>query len=455
VGTSDTEKKSTMKKKRDSRADGADLRRRAEDKLLEKRKSPQGATGGRMTAVEMQRLVQELQIHQIELETQNEELKRARDEAESERERYLDLYDFAPVGYITLASDGVIRQANLTGARLLGLERSRLLNRRLVDFVAPADVAAFDAFLKKVFENGSKESCAIFLGQEGNQRSHVHIEATVTEEGRECRAAILDWTERKKAQDEVLKLHGELEQRSAEHISQLEAANKELDSFSYSISHDLQTPLRAIDGYARMILRRQGDRFDEDTRSKFEVIRTNTQKMGKLITDLLTFSRLGTKPLAITTVDMDAVVKEAWVELKTVHPDRAMTMRIDGMPPGMGDRALISQVVANILSNAVKFAKFRDDVIVEMGGYEKESENVYYVKDNGVGFDMAYYDKLFGMFQRLHNPDEYEGTGVGLSIAQRIINRHGGRIWAEGKVDKGATFYFSLPKVKTTPTENR
>jgi light-regulated signal transduction histidine kinase (bacteriophytochrome) len=121
----------------------------------------------------------------------------------------------------------------------------------------------------------------------------------------------------------------------------------------------------------------------------------------------------------------------------------------------MGDRALISQVVANILSNAVKFAKFRDEVIVETGGHEKENENVYYVKDNGVGFDMAYYDKLFGMFQRLHSPDEYEGTGVGLSIAQRIISRHGGRIWAEGKVDEGATFYFSLPKVKATPPENR
>ena len=132
-----------------------------------------------------------------------------------------------------------------------------------------------------------------------------------------------------------------------------------------------------------------------------------------------------------------------------------MTLRIDSLPPAIGDRALIRQVVGNLLSNAVKFAESRDEVIVEAGGYGKGKENVYSVKDNGAGFDMAYYDKLFGMFQRLHNPDEYEGTGVGLAIAQRIINRHGGRIWAEGKVDKGATFYFSLPKVKATPTENR
>ncbi len=125
------------------------------------------------------------------------------------------------------------------------------------------------------------------------------------------------------------------------------------------------------------------------------------------------------------------------------------------MPMGMGDRALLHQVVGNILSNAVKFAGSREEIIIEAGGYEKENENIYTIKDNGVGFDMAYYDKLFGMFQQLHNPDEYEGTGVGMAIAQRIINHHGGRIWAEGKVDWGATFYFSLPKVKATPTENR
>ncbi len=131
-----------------------------------------------------------------------------------------------------------------------------------------------------------------------------------------------------------------------------------------------------------------------------------------------------------------------------------MTLRIEACRRGWGTGRSSTRSSVNILSNAVKFAKSRDEVIVEAGGYEKENENIYYVKDNGVGFDMAYYDKLFGMFQRLHNPDEYEGTGVGLAIAQRIINRHGGRIWAEGKVDEGATFYFSLPKVETTPAEN-
>jgi PAS domain S-box-containing protein len=435
-----------MKKEQDKQTDGAGLRRRAEAKLIEKRKGWGEAAGDRMTAMEMQRLVQELQIHQIELEMQNEELTRARNEAEAERERYLDLYDFAPVGYVSLDSDGVIRQVNLTGARLLGVERSRLLNRRFGDFVSEDNGPTFNAFLKKVFKDRVKESCAVSLSQKGCQHLHVHIEASVNGDGRECRAAVLDMTERKKAEDEVRKLHGELEQRSAEHIALLEAANKELDSFSYSISHDLQTPLRAIDGYARMILRRQGDRFDEDTRTRFDVIRSNIQKMGQLIENLLAFSRLGRKQLSITEVDMDAVVKEAWEELRIINPDRAMTLRNNGLPPGMGDWGLIRQVVANILSNAVKFAKSRNEVIVEVGGYQKENETVYFIKDNGVGFDMAYYGKLFGIFQRLHNPDEYEGTGVGLAIAQRIILRHGGRIWAESKIDEGACFYFTFQR---------
>ncbi len=426
----------------------ADLRRRAEARLIDKRKSRRVDAEVPTTVSETERLVQELQIHQIELEMQNEELTRARDEAEAERERYLDLYDFAPVGYLTLDVNGVIRQMNLTGARLLGGERSRLLNRRFGPFVSEADGPVFTAFLKKVFEHRGKESCAVSLGQEGNQRFYVHIEAAVTGDGRECRAAMLDWTLRKKAQDEVGRLHKELEERSAEHILQLEAANKELDSFGYSISHDLQTPLRAIDGYTRMILRMDADQFSEETRNRFGVIRSSIQKMDRLIHDLLAFSRLGRKDLSITEVDMDALVKEAWEELRAVQPDRSMTLRSAALPPAMGDRGLIRQVVGNLLANAVKFAKSRPEVVVEVGGQRKGNEAAYTVKDNGVGFDMAYCDKLFGLFQRQHSPDEYEGTGVGLAIAQRIIFRHGGRIWAEGEVDKGATFSFTLPNRK-------
>jgi two-component system sensor kinase len=244
-----------------------------------------------------------------------------------------------------------------------------------------------------------------------------------------------DFTERKRAEDAL-----------KERTTELEAANKELESFSYSVSHDLRAPLRAIDGYARMILKKEGDKFDEETMRKFNVIRSNAQMMGQLIDDILTLSRVVKKHLSTSQLEMDAVIREVWKELETINPERNMKLTVQDVPVSYGDRTLIKQVYANLLSNAVKFTKYRDPALIETGGYAEGNENVYYVRDNGVGFEMEYYDKLFGIFQRLHKPDEFEGTGVGLATVERIVQRHGGRVWAEGKVNEGATFYFTLPQ---------
>ncbi len=246
--------------------------------------------------------------------------------------------------------------------------------------------------------------------------------------------AIQDITDLKQAEDAL-----------KEQTRQLEAANKELESFSYTISHDLRAPLRAIDGYSRMIIRKHADKFDDDTRGKFNVIRDNTRMMGQLIDDLLDFSRLGRAQLSTVTLDIAGLIGEVWEELKATSPDRRLSLKIAEILPCRGDRVLIKQVLVNILANAVKFTKGREEAVVETGGYHKDGEIVYYVRDNGAGFDMRYYDKLFGVFQRLHGPDEFEGTGVGLAIVHRIIHRHGGRVWAEGEIDKGACFWFSLP----------
>jgi two-component system sensor kinase len=168
--------------------------------------------------------------------------------------------------------------------------------------------------------------------------------------------------------------------------------------------------------------------------------------MGKLIDDLLTFSRLGRKELVTTGLDMEALVRSAWKELTLLNPERRIQFSVKRLPQAMGDQALIKEVVVNLLSNAIKFTKFRETAVVEVGAYPEEERNVYFVKDNGVGFDMQYYNKLFGVFQRLHSDDEFEGTGVGLAIVQRIIRRHGGRVWAEGKMGEGASFYFTLTR---------
>ncbi|MGO9138637.1 MAG: PAS domain S-box protein [Syntrophales bacterium] len=250
--------------------------------------------------------------------------------------------------------------------------------------------------------------------------------------------ATLDITERKQAEESL-----------RTHAARLEAANKELESFSYSVSHDLRAPLRAIDGYARMLLKKHGHEFDEDSMRKFNVIRSSAHMMGQLIDDLLTLSRLGRKEISMSKIDMGVLIADVWKELQADTPDRKINLTVNRMPSGYGDRALIKQVYMNLLSNAVKFTKFRDTALIEVGGHVDGNDDVYYVKDNGVGFDMAYYDKLFGVFQRLHKADEFEGTGIGLATVQRMINRHGGRVWAEGKVDEGATFYFSLPPPQT------
>jgi PAS domain S-box-containing protein len=245
---------------------------------------------------------------------------------------------------------------------------------------------------------------------------------------------VMDITERK-----------QMEVALKERSDQLEVANKELDSFTYSVSHDLRAPLRAIDGYSRMILKQQGDTFDEKTTRLFDVIRSSTKIMSKLIDDLLALSRLGREALSLSRFNMKDLTKDVWEELKAANPDRPIDLKIGQLPRGRGDRSLIKQVLVNILSNAIKFTRIREVPLIEMGGYGEATENVYYVRDNGIGFDMQYHDKLFGVFQRLHSAADYEGTGVGLAIVQRIIHRHGGRVWAESEVDKGATFYFSLP----------
>ncbi|HLA04839.1 MAG TPA: MASE3 domain-containing protein [Syntrophales bacterium] len=230
-----------------------------------------------------------------------------------------------------------------------------------------------------------------------------------------------------------------------ERTEQLENANRELESFSYSISHDLRAPLRAIDGYSRMILKNLKNGFDEDIKEKFTVIRSNAQMMGQLIDDLLAFSRLNRKEIAMARLDMDGLIRDAWKELQVINPGRNMQFKINGLPYCQGDRLLIKQVCLNLLSNSIKFTKFEKEAHIEVGSSAKGNEVEYYVKDNGIGFDMAYYDKLFGVFQRLHSTDDFEGTGVGLAIVQRIIHRHEGRVWAESNIDQGACFYFTLP----------
>jgi light-regulated signal transduction histidine kinase (bacteriophytochrome) len=241
---------------------------------------------------------------------------------------------------------------------------------------------------------------------------------------------------------EVRVLNTDLERRAAE----LEEANRELESFSYSVSHDLRAPLRAISGFSSILAEDHGQALNDDGRRVLETVRQSALRMGQLIDDLLEFSRLGRKAIAATEIDMAALVQEVLNELQATHAGKPPTWLVGSLPPAWGDRSLIRQVWFNLLSNAMKYSGAQPDPVIDVSGDAGETESVYTVKDNGVGFDMRYADKLFGVFQRLHTTEQFPGTGVGLAIVRRVVVRHGGRVWAEGKISEGASFYFTLPK---------
>jgi signal transduction histidine kinase len=255
-----------------------------------------------------------------------------------------------------------------------------------------------------------------------------------------------DITERRQAEARVSQLNAELEQRVAQRTAQLEATNKELEEFSYSMSHDMRTPLRALDGFAKILLEEQGTRLDDNGKRLLNVLRDNARRAGQLMDDILRFMNLGRRRMEAGPVDLAELARAIFAELQTASPGRRMRLEIDALPPAFGDRDMLRHALRELLSNAIKYSPGGSEAVVEFGGASEERENVYSVTDHGVGFDMRYADKLFRVFERVHPTGQYEGSGIGLAIVRRVISRHGGKVWAEGKVGAGASFHFTLPR---------
>jgi PAS domain S-box-containing protein len=353
-------------------------------------------------------------------------------------------------GYYSVTLDGKLLEHNQAFNRILGFDiHKNLKGVQLPDFWQ--DPGQRQEYLKAFAATGSITNYQIDAktrtGGKITILASAHLVKDENNRPQWIEGVFLDISERIRAELEIQRLNEELERRVLQRTAQLETANKELEAFSYSVSHDLRAPLRAIDGFARIVLEDYAKKLDDEGRRLLGVISSNTNKMGQLIDDLLAFSRLSRQQMAFAPVDLAALADDAFSELKSTEKGRRIEFKIGTHPAAFGDRSMLRHVLLNLLSNALKFTRPRAKARIEFGAQAAIGETICYVKDNGVGFNMEYAHKLFGVFQRLHGSDEFEGTGVGLAIVQRIVLRHGGRVWAESS-KKGATFYFTIPNEK-------
>jgi PAS domain S-box-containing protein len=382
------------------------------------------------------------------------ERKRAEDALRESEEQFRAMFEVASIGIAQAdIRTGKWLRVNRKMCEITGYSADEMLKMRIPEITHPEDRQRdWETFQRVV--RGETPDYRLekrYIRKDGTP-VWVNVNMTVIRDadGQPVRtmATIEDITERKRMEEAIQKLNEELEQRVIERTTQLEAVNKELEAFSYSVSHDLRAPIRHISGFVELLMQNTAQALDEKSGRYLNIIADSTNHMGHLIDDILSFSRMGHAEMQQTLIKSDQLVKEAINQLQPEMEGRHVVWDIHPLPEIYGDPPMLKLVWINLIGNALKYTRKQTPAKIEIGYNDEKNDYIFYVKDNGAGFDMMYAHKLFNIFQRLHRAEEFEGTGVGLANVRRIIQRHGGRTWAEGKVNEGATFYFSLPKAK-------
>jgi PAS domain S-box-containing protein len=415
----------------DSDAKTAELRIQAMETLKSRPSSME-----KMPVEDVRKLVEELQVHQVELEMQNDELRSMQCELEQARKKYSDLYDFAPVGYLTLSEEGRIVEANLTAARQLGVEISILIGKPFNLYASENYREELHLHLRKVFRTRQPHTCEIKLKGRSCIDCYFQLDSTylMDSDGESlARTTMTDISDRKRAEEKLTALAGTLELR-----------NRELEQFAFIASHDLQEPLRKILAFGERLGTKYREKLDEEGKDYLIRILNASKRMQQFIRDLLKYARVATRPEPLDTLDLREAVMEVISDLELKIERVGANVEVFELPAVKGEKSQIRQLFQNLIANALKFHG-AEQPHIKIYSRRTDHDCPIFVEDNGIGFDEKYLDRIFVPFQRLHGKSAYEGTGMGLAICRKIVERHGGSITAKSKLGEGSTFIVTLP----------